>query len=251
MRDDNSTADGPQAPSAPRPKRRRRLSAGRTVAAALPIGMVLSGAMVWQASSAAFTATTAAPNSTWATGSVALTNSQSTANVAMNLSDMVPGKIYSRCVRVNYGGSVVGTTNLHPIKFHTTWTSAGASDVAPWLFVRVERLAPTAGSGAGSGDAADCSTFPAGTATMVYPTTQSTPTNNWNPTDATWASNNSALTLDAFKSTFTAASPLDTTWTPAANPESMAYRISVSVKDTDSAQSKSNIITLHWSAASK
>ena len=61
---------GPQAPVARMPLPARLIVA----VLAVPLGLLGSGALVWQASYAAFTAQTTSPGNSWSTGSVALTD---------------------------------------------------------------------------------------------------------------------------------------------------------------------------------
>lgn len=79
---------------------------GRGVAAlGVTMGLTLSGAMVWQSTEAAFTATTATPTNSWQTGTVLL--SDDATSVAFAVSDLAPGQSGSRCITVTYEGSVV------------------------------------------------------------------------------------------------------------------------------------------------
>lgn len=99
--------DGQVQGTDPREDRRRR--GGRVVVGlAIPLGIVVSGAIVWQASYAAFTATTESKENSWETGTVILTNSQDDDSVSALFDEKVltPGQSGSKCITVTYSGSV-------------------------------------------------------------------------------------------------------------------------------------------------
>ena len=87
--------------------RRMRSRALRTVlAAAVPVGLVLSAAVVWQSTSAAFTASTDNAGNSWKAGTVALSTSSS-AIFSTGLDGMLtPGASRSRCLHVDYAGDL-------------------------------------------------------------------------------------------------------------------------------------------------
>ncbi|SDQ11722.1 hypothetical protein [Quadrisphaera sp. DSM 44207] len=77
-----------------------------TVAAvAVPLGLVVSGLLVWESSYAAFFDQTENPGNAWTTGEVVLTDDDADA-AAFTVADMVPGKRGAGCVTVTYGGTV-------------------------------------------------------------------------------------------------------------------------------------------------
>jgi len=83
---------------------------------ALPVGLVLSAALVWQSSYAAFTATTTNPTNNWATGSVALADDDSNAalfTTATNAGNLKPGATATKCIRVNYTGTLASNVKLY------------------------------------------------------------------------------------------------------------------------------------------
>lgn len=76
--------------------------------AGIPLGLVASGVIVWQASYAAFTASTNTPVNNWTSGSVAVTNDHA-ASVLWDYSGankLVPGDSDVKCVSVTYNGTV-------------------------------------------------------------------------------------------------------------------------------------------------
>ena len=108
----------------------------RTVlAAAVPVGLVLSAAVVWQSTSAAFTATTDNVGNSWQTGSVVLTDSDSNAALfnSTNDSALKPGSTRSRCMRVDYTGSLPAD-----IRFYVTPAATVATSLDPYLVMSVE-----------------------------------------------------------------------------------------------------------------
>jgi len=108
----------------------------RTVlAAAVPVGLVLSAAVVWQSTSAAFTAATDNPGNSWQTGSVALTDSDSNSALFNSANDnaLVPGSTRSRCIRVDYTGNLPAD-----IRFYVTTPAPGYTSLDPYLVMSVE-----------------------------------------------------------------------------------------------------------------
>lgn len=99
----------------------------------VPLTMLASGALVWQASSAAFTATTVTGSNSWATGTVTITNDQSGVAVFDGLTGLKPEASAtslilpgtgaytasstasggSACIKVTYTGSLASNIRLH------------------------------------------------------------------------------------------------------------------------------------------
>ena len=80
--------------------------------APIPVGLILSATLVWQASSAAFSANTLNPPSNWATGTVVLTDDD--ASTAMfNAGNLKPGSTGSKCIQVSYNGNLGAFVNLY------------------------------------------------------------------------------------------------------------------------------------------
>src|SRR4051812_44560547 len=76
---------------------------------AVPIGLIASGALVWNASYAAFTATTVNPGNSWSTGSVALSDSQGGSSSGATgtalwsgQTNLIPGSTGTKCIKVTY-----------------------------------------------------------------------------------------------------------------------------------------------------
>ncbi len=101
------------------------------LAAAVPVGMVVSGALVWQSSYAAFSDTTVNPGNSFTAGSVVLDDNDS--NTALfSVSDLAPKSTWTfKCIRLDY----TGTLNSSAVKMYVAaanYTHAngdgGASD---------------------------------------------------------------------------------------------------------------------------
>jgi hypothetical protein len=116
--------------------------------AAVPVAVVLSGAMVWQSSYSAFSATTSNPTNNWATGTVNLSDDD--ANTAMfNASNLKPGATGTKCIAVTSTGSLASTVKLYGTSYSTT------KSLADHVNLTVEM-----GSG---GSSSNCTGFTAGT----------------------------------------------------------------------------------------
>ncbi len=72
------------------------------LAAAVPVGMVVSGALVWQSSYAAFTSSTANPNNAFTAGSVTLTDNDSNgALFAVTSAQLAPSSTFTyKCIQL-------------------------------------------------------------------------------------------------------------------------------------------------------
>ena len=84
----------------------------KVIAASVVAGLIGSGALVWQASSAAFTATTFNDGNSWASGKVVLSDNDS--GIALfTETDLVPGSTDTQCIEVTYDGTVESTVTLY------------------------------------------------------------------------------------------------------------------------------------------
>lgn len=93
--------------------------------AAAPVAIVLAGAMVWQASNAAFTATTRNSGNSWATGQVALTDDDKGA-AAFTVENLVPGQTGTKCIVVTSNSTVPGEVRSYVQNLATS--AAGLED---------------------------------------------------------------------------------------------------------------------------
>jgi|tagenome__1003787_1003787.scaffolds.fasta_scaffold20699092_1 hypothetical protein len=113
--------------------RRRREGGRRLALAVVPLAMLASGAFVYQASNAAFTATTTSTAS-FATGTVALSNN-APSGVLFNVTGIKPGDSNNACVNVTYSGSLGADVKL----YLTSLTgSTGTGGLADYLRFTVE-----------------------------------------------------------------------------------------------------------------
>jgi len=125
-------------------------------AAAAPVSMLLVGALVWQGSTAAFTAQTRNANNAWAAGQVELTD-DSNGSAAFNLKDIVPGQKGTKCIVVSSDATVPGEVRSYFKDLKTS--TAGIED---HITLKLER-----GTG---GSFNDCTGFiPTGTAVAEAP----------------------------------------------------------------------------------
>jgi hypothetical protein len=203
------------------------------LAAAVPVGLVLSAAVVWQSTAAAFTASTDNAGNTWQAGSVVLADSaQGTALFDSSRDDALqPGSTRARCIRVDYTGSLPAN-----IKLYVTTPSLGATTLDGYLVMSVERGQDVA---AGTTVAPDCSSG-------FTPTT--TPTFVYNTKSASDPTSDPTKTMSALK---TAAHD----WTSGllagssiAQNTSLTFRVTYSVADDNGAQDTQSMATFTWEA---
>ncbi len=86
------------------PSRRGRRS---VLAGVVPVGLVLSVALTWSSTHAAFSANTQNPGNSWQTGSVVLTDNDSGTALFQSASEsgLTPGAARSRCIRLDSPGT--------------------------------------------------------------------------------------------------------------------------------------------------
>lgn len=88
-------------------------------AASVPLAVVASGALVWQSSYSAFSATTSNPTNNWTSGTVALADND--ANTALfTATNLKPGATDTKCVNVTSSGSLASTVKLYGTSYATT-----------------------------------------------------------------------------------------------------------------------------------
>jgi hypothetical protein len=83
-------------------------------AVATPLAVVAAGALVWQASYAAFTGTTRNSGNNWSTGSVALRDDDA-GSARFQVEDMLPGQTDTRCLQLTVDASVPGTVKGYAV----------------------------------------------------------------------------------------------------------------------------------------
>jgi hypothetical protein len=121
------------------------------VAAAVPVAFLLSGALIWQASYAAFTDTTSNDNNSWTAGSVTITDDDG-GSALFTVSGLVPGATGARCITVTYSGTVTADIAM-TAAYHSG--DVATNPLAPYLDMAVNK-------GAGASVAADCTGFTPG-----------------------------------------------------------------------------------------
>ena len=146
-----------------RSRRPRGTGARRAALAVVPLALLGSGALIYQASNAAFTASTATGSNSWTAGNVFVTNS-SAGSALFSVSALKPttqsaaATANIKCVTVNYTGNLAANVRLYLTGYSSTLRpagppgplAAGTNDLGDYLRVIVEE---------GSGTQADCSDF--------------------------------------------------------------------------------------------
>lgn len=196
-------------------RRRRRALRAVTPLAALLIAALL----VWQGSTAAFSASTNNTNDTWATGSLLLTNNGGNAGAgAYQLStaglfaesNLKPGNTGFKCLTVKSDGSLPGSLRL----YRGAVSGTNGTSLAAWVNLTITAAPVTADV------TSTCAGFP-GASTSLY-----------------------TGTLAGMPDTYAAANSM--TLNGGAN-ERVAYRIAWTVGDApNSVQSSTAIATLTW-----
>ncbi|MFN0284045.1 MAG: hypothetical protein ACKVZ6_19025 [Kineosporiaceae bacterium] len=123
-----------------------RPRAGAVVLAGLVVGILGSGAFVWQGTNSAFTASTGNGANSWSSGTVVVSDDDA-GSALFSAGPVVPGDTGTRCIAVTYDGSVTATVRL--------FATSASGGLGPYLDLLVEQ-----GSGAGNaGSASDCTGF--------------------------------------------------------------------------------------------
>jgi hypothetical protein len=189
--------------------RDRRLAG---LAAAIVIGLGASGALVWQGSEAAFTASASNPSNSWASGTVALTNSQP-GSALFNVTALVPGNTATKCITVSYTGNVNAE-----IRMYATSPSA-SNQLAKDLDLEIS----TSAAASGTADPGCTGSY------------------SWGAPLVT--------TLDAFNGKIDyATGTLVPAWTSAAGPQYRAYKIKYTLNTASNAQTLTAGTTFTWEA---
>lgn len=83
-------------------------------ALATPIALVAAGAMIYQASNAAFTGQTRNSGNEWSTGSVSLTDDDN-GQARFQVANMLPGATDTKCIKVTANASVPSTVKGYSV----------------------------------------------------------------------------------------------------------------------------------------
>jgi len=199
----------------------------------VPAMLLVSGAVVWKSSYAAFTASTVNPANNWTAGKVALSDSQggnSSGSVGTPLwtaaANLKPGDTGERCIQLTYHGSLAASVRLYIAPGGLTGTGLGT-----YLRMSID-ISPT-------GSAADCSDF------------GGTPSNITNIYDSGDSSNSNTLAnIASFHTNY--ATGLYTTgasnWAPTADGDTETYRIKYTLLDNNLAENLNATAAFTWEA---
>jgi hypothetical protein len=176
---------------------------------AVAAGLLVMSLLVVTGSQAAFTASTANGSNTFTAGTVSLADDDA-GSVMFNLTGMKPGDTATKCVNVNYTGSLAADVKLYG--------TVGGTGLATYLDTTVD-----VGTGATGGAALDCTGFALG-------------------------SNLHNGTLAAFGTAHTDYSNGLGGFTGATNPSAKSYRVTVTLQDNNLAQGKTASVAFTWEA---
>ncbi|MEX5303722.1 hypothetical protein [Kocuria sabuli] len=112
------------------PSPRARKIAGLSAA---PVAVLVAGVLVWQGSTAAFTATTRNAGNSWATGQVALTDDDA-GRAGFTVESLVPGQTGSKCIEVTSNSTVAGE-----VRAYVQNLSGSATGLEDRIRLQVER----------------------------------------------------------------------------------------------------------------
>ena len=212
---------------------RTRSVALRSLLAAVPVGLLLAGALVWQSTAAAFTASTENAGNTWQAGNVTISNSAPATALFDPTADgyLRPGSNGSKCIRVDYTGNLPAS-----IRLSVTTPSSGLTTLDPYLVMSVER-----GQDVSSGTTVTpaCSGFTATSpATFLY-----------NAAAANAGAADQTKTLSQLKTSAPAGGGL-LVGSSIAPTTSLTFSISYLVLDNNLAQGTRSTATFTWEARS-
>lgn len=204
------TVDTPQEAAAPRELPSPRDFRRRPWLLALPVALLISSALVYQASRAAFTDTTTTGTNNWSAGTVIIDDS-SAGSAIFTASNLKPTDTDQYCIVVSYTGSLAATAKLY---------ANVSGTLAQYLDLVVEE-------GTGT-PASNCTGFtPVSTLSTGGETLQSFGTSHHDFATgvSSWAPAAGNVT-----------------------PVTMAYRISYTVQDNNLAQAQTATATFTWEA---
>src|SRR5947209_19250226 len=107
---------------------------GKVLAAAVPLGVLASGVLIWQSSYAAFSGTTTNGNNTFSAGSVTLTDDHQPATALFTAPNLKPGSTGSSCIKVTYNGNLAAAVKMYVKSGDLTNTTG---DLSPYLTIAV------------------------------------------------------------------------------------------------------------------
>jgi hypothetical protein len=186
----------------------------KLVAAAVIVGLIGSGTLVWQASSAAFTASTDNPGNHWTSGSVAITDDDFQA-ANFNVTGVTPGDTDTKCILVTYNGDIASAVKLYG--------KNSAGTLGQYLTLDVSE-----------GSGTSCASQ--GTLTRIF-----------GDGNTTLDAGEDSLSEFAAKTTYGTGIG---TWTPSVAGSKKPYVFTFSLADDNNAQAKSADIDFVWEAQS-
>jgi hypothetical protein len=174
-----------------------------TTIAAMLVGSLASGAIVWSASNAAFTASTRNPGNTWAAAQVMISDDD-TAEAMFDITDALPGDSGQNCITATYGG-VPATVRLYVAPGGLTGT------LGSYVNLTVEQ--GTGGSfGSCTGFSSETSTTGTMAAFAAARTSHATGFGTWAPTGAETRTYRVSWSLAADNAAANKAAGLTLTW---------------------------------------
>jgi len=193
--------------------RRTRLSVGLVSAL---VGLLASGCLVWQSSTAAFGGSTANPTANWAAGTVTVSDDDG-GSALFTVAKLDPGDSGTRCLRVTYTGTVATI-----VRFYTT-AGSYSGGLGPYLTLSIDE------GDAGTYANTTCSDWTGGTAVYSGPV-------------SAFASTHTTYADGAYKP--------GGAWSPTAGGQSKVYRFAYQLSATtpDSAQGAGATIGFTWEA---
>jgi len=229
---------------APAGGRRRRLTRV-ALSAVVAAGFMLSATVLLKSSWSAFSGKTANPDNSWETGTVRLTDNDSTNTISMfDVSGMKPGDSRTGCIVVTYTGSLdtsgvkvyIASGDLVDTK------AAGATNpLSSYLKLEIYEgdvaggFSGTVTTNTGSNDAAACAAWANTNVTADYNNAGSDPTK----------------TLGAFAGASTGFGSAVGSWAPSGGSNATkAYKFVVTLLDDDDAQGSSVTVKVTFEAQS-
>ncbi|GIG19286.1 hypothetical protein Cch01nite_00100 [Cellulomonas chitinilytica] len=159
--------------------------------AAAPVAILAAGALVWNASSAAFTATTRNAGNSWSTGQVTLTDDDKGA-AGFTVTGLVPGQHGEKCLVVKSTSTVAGE-----VRTYVQNLSASAQGLQDRIIFKVEQ-----GTGGSFNDCtgfvADAGTYPAASLTAM-----SQANHDYATGGGSWATSGTAGETKTYKGSWT------------------------------------------------
>ncbi len=190
-------------------RRGRSLNSLAIQLSAFALTFILIALLVVTSSRAAFVAQNDNSTNTVTSAAIALSDNDATTAMFNNVTGMIPGTTYERCIDVTYTGTIDPTA----VMLYATGAPTGT--LAPYLDLTVQVGADTPAA------FRDCTGF-VSTGTLY------------------------TGTLDNFANTRTGHANGVTTWDPIGSPETRTFRFVLTVQDTTAAAAKTTTFGFSW-----